>query len=59
VNTTSDGRAPTDAAIDSRASSTARRASLPAECSEEALPVRDNASLIAAAACRSIGVVAA
>jgi hypothetical protein len=59
VSTTSDGRAPTAAAMRSRASSTSRRARRPAVCSEDALPVRVSASAIAATASGSIGVVAA
>ena len=59
VNTTSDGRAPTDAAIRSRASSTSRRARRPAVCSDDALPVRASAAAMAATASSSIGVVAA
>jgi hypothetical protein len=47
------------AATDSRDSSTARRAARPAECNDEALPVRASAALIAATASGSIGVVAA
>ena len=43
----------------SRASSTARRARLPEVCSDEALPVVDNASVMAATACGCMGVVAA
>jgi hypothetical protein len=59
VNTTSDGRAPSPAAIDSPDSSTTRPAVRPAECNDEALPVRASAALIAATASGSIGVVAA
>ena len=59
VSTTSDGRAPTAAAIRSRDSSTSRRDRRPAECSDEALPVRASASAITATASGSIGVVAA
>ena len=39
VSTTSDGRAPTAAAMRSRDSSTSRRERRPAECSDDALPV--------------------
>ena len=59
VSTTSDGRAPTAAAIRSRDSSTSRRDRRPAECSDDALPVRPHAAVIAAIAASSIGVVAA
>ena len=59
VSTTSDGRAPTAAAIRSRDSSTSRRDRRPAECSDEALPVRVSASAITTTASGSIGVVAA
>ena len=59
VSTTSDGRAPTASAIRSRDSSTTRRARRPAECSDEALPVRRSSAVIAVTAGSSIGVVAA
>ena len=59
VSTTSDGRAPTAAAIRSRPSSTSRRARRPAVCSDDALPVRPSAADIAATAAASMGVVAA
>ncbi len=59
VKTTSLGRAPSDSARVSRASSTVRRARRPAACSEEALPVTAICAVIAAIASGSIGVVAA
>ncbi len=59
VKTTSEGRAPTAAAIASRDSSTARRAARPDACSDEALPTRERAAVIASTATGSIGVVAA
>ncbi len=59
VKMTSDGRAPSASAMSSRASSTIRRARRPEVCIAEALPTLDKASLIAATASGSIGVVAA
>jgi hypothetical protein len=63
VKITSDGRAPSAAAMVSRASSTRRLARRPEVCSDDALPRTARASLssavIAAAASGSIGVVAA
>lgn len=59
VNTTSLGRAPSAAAIDSRASSTVRRAARPAACSDDGLPVRDSSSTRASRAATDSGVVAA
>ena len=56
---TSLGRAPRAAAIDSRDSSTRRRAARPAECSEEALPVSGNACVMALTTAGRTGVVAA
>jgi len=59
VKITSDGRAPRSAAIDSRDSSTRRRADRPEVCSEDALPTVANTEVIASIALGSIGVVAA
>ncbi|SKX75656.1 Uncharacterised protein [Mycobacteroides abscessus subsp. massiliense] len=56
---TSDGRAPRAAAIDSRDSSTLRRASRPDPCSEAAFPVWAMVAAIASMAAGRIGVVAA
>ena len=59
VKMTSLGRAPRDFASVSRASSTARRAVRPAECSDDALPVRCASATNAASAAADMGVVAA
>ena len=59
VNTTSEGRAPSRAAMLSRDSSIRRRAARPAVCSEEAFPTVANAAVIASMAAGCIGVVAA
>ena len=59
VKMTSDGRAPSAAAIRSRDSSTTRRARAAAACSDDALPTRPSCAVIAASASGSIGVVAA
>src|SRR3954468_12496122 len=59
VNTTSDGRAPKAAAIDSRDSSTTRRARRPAACKDEALPGTASSAAMVMAASGWIGVVAA
>ncbi|SKP41431.1 Uncharacterised protein [Mycobacteroides abscessus subsp. abscessus] len=59
VKITSDGRAPRAAAIDSRDSSTRRRASRPAPCKEAAFPVCAMVAAIASMASGRIGVVAA
>ena len=59
VNTTSPGRHPRALAMVSRDSSTTRRASRPEACSDEALPTRVSWAVIASAASRMIGVVAA
>ena len=59
VNTTSDGRAPRSLAIDSRDSSTMRRARRPEPCSEAAFPGREAARAIAASASGTTGVSAA
>eukprot|EP01133_Synstelium_polycarpum_P025930 gene25930-biopygen22365 len=59
VKMTSDGRAPKLAAIDSRDSSTRRRAARPEPCSEDALPTVLKVSVIASIAAADIGVVAA
>ncbi len=59
VKITSLGRAPSASAMDSLDSSTRRRASRPEVCSDEALPVADIASVIAATTSGSTGVVAA
>ena len=59
VKISSAGWAPTWAAIDSRASSTTRRAARPDPCSDEAFPTRPSSRLIASTASGTIGVVAA
>ena len=59
VKSTSLGRAPSAAAIASRDSSTRRRAARPEVCSDEALPVADIASVMAATTSGRTGVVAA
>ena len=63
VKITSDGLAPSAAAMSSRASSIMRRARRPEVCSDDALPRASRASfssaVIAAAASGSMGVVAA
>ncbi len=56
---TSLGRAPSDPATVSRASSTARRDVRPAEWSDDALPVRCASATYAASAAADMGVVAA
>ena len=59
VKTTSEGRAPSAKASDSRDSSTTRRARRPVACSELALPTSRIASETAATASGSMGVEAA
>ena len=59
VNSTSEGRAPSAWAIDSRDSSTTRRARRPEVCSEEGLPTTAISAAIASITCGSTGVVAA
>ena len=59
VKISSPGAAPTWAAIDSRASSTTRRAARPEPCSDDAFPVRPSSRVIASTASGTIGVVAA
>ena len=59
VNSTSDGRAPSARPIDSRDSSTTRRARRPEVCSEEGLPTTAISAVIASMTSGSTGVVAA
>ncbi len=59
VKITSDGRAPRSAAIDSRDSSTRRRADRPEVCSDDAFPTVPNTEFIASIAHGNMGVVAA
>lgn len=59
VKITSDGRAPSAAAMVSRDSSIRRRAARPAVCSEEAFPTVASTAVIASMAAACIGVVAA
>ncbi|BEK93987.1 hypothetical protein NS2_25290 [Nocardia seriolae NBRC 15557] len=59
VKITSEGRAPSPAAIDSRASSSNRRAARPDPCNDDAFPVIPSAAHIASTATGNMGAVAA
>ncbi len=58
-NTPPHGRAPRFAAIDSRASSSSRRAARPDPCSDDAFPAVPSTAVIASTATGNMGVVAA